>query len=130
MDQSKKIMTAGSLLVFCLLLGVTIFKWAKHGIIDGGSIFFCFLSLSYFLNAVTWGHHEGGGDKDELDEHITKTSAKISYFALMILSALILFVSEGVTNLNSIENFPLLIVVCLTFVILPLTEFIVSRKYK
>lgn len=48
----------------------------------------------------------------------------------MILSGLILFISEGVTNLNDIENFPLLIVVGLTFVTLPITEFVYSRKYK
>ncbi|MFC3886475.1 hypothetical protein ACFOU2_24470, partial [Bacillus songklensis] len=89
-----------------------------------------FLALAYFFNSLTWGNHEGANDKDELGEHVTRQSVKISYFALMILSGLVLFISEGVSNLNDIENFPLLIVVGLTFVTLPITEFIYSRRYR
>ena len=102
----------------------------RFGIIDGGSIFFSFLALSYFFNWLNWGNHEGGGEKDELDRHIESQSAKIGYFVLMILSGLILFISDGVSNLLDIKNYPLLIVVGLTFVTLPITEFVYSRKYK
>jgi hypothetical protein len=48
----------------------------------------------------------------------------------MILAGLILFISEGVSNLNDIENYPLLIVVGLTFVTLPIIEFIFAKKFK
>ena len=102
----------------------------RFGIIDGGSIFLSFLALAYFVNTLTWGNPEGAKEKDELDKHIETQSAKIGYFALMILSGLILFISEGVYELNDIENYPLLIVVGLTFVTLPITEFVYSRKYK
>lgn len=57
-------------------------------------------------------------------------SAKIGYFVLIILSGFILIVSEGISDLNDIENYPMLIVVGLTFVTHPITEFIYSRKYK
>lgn len=111
-------------------MGITVYRWVRFGTIDGSSIFFSFLTLSYFLNSLNWGNHEGAKEKDELDRHIETQSAKIGYFVLMILSGLILFISEGVSNLNDIENYPLLIVVGLTFVTLPVTEFIYSRKYK
>jgi len=62
--------------------------------------------------------------------HIMAQSAKIGYFVLMILSALILFISEGTGDFSQINNYPLLLVVGLTFVILPITEFFYSRKYK
>lgn len=130
MDNSKKIIVVLSLAVFCTLVGITIYRWVRYETIDGGSIFFSFLALSYFLNALKWGNHEGAAEKDELDKHIETQSAKIGYFVLMILSGLVLFISEGVTNLNDIQNLPLLIVVGLTFVTLPMTELIYSRKYK
>ncbi|EHQ87577.1 hypothetical protein [Desulfosporosinus youngiae] len=117
-------------IVFMIVAGFSLYKWIRFGAIDGGSIFFSFLSLSYFFNWITWGQHEGGGEKDELDRHIETRSAKIGYFVLMVLSALILFISEGVSNLNDIKNYPLLIVVGLTFITLPITEFIYSRKFK
>ncbi|MFT9850150.1 hypothetical protein [Aneurinibacillus sp. REN35] len=130
MDKSKKIIAVLAFTIFCTLAGFTLYRWARFGTIDGGSIFFSFLALSYFFNWLNWGNHEGGGEKDELDRHIETQSAKIGYFVLMIVAALILFISEGVSNLNDIKNYPLLIVVCLTFVTLPITEFIYSRKYK
>ncbi|RXT03890.1 hypothetical protein [Ammoniphilus sp. CFH 90114] len=130
MDSSKKIMGMLAFVAFIIVSGFSLYKWVRFGTIDGGSIFFSFLLLSYFFNWITWGQHEGGGEKDELDRHIQTQSAKIGYFALMILSAFILFVSEGVSNLNDIDNYPLLIMVGLTFVTLPITEFIYSRKFK
>ncbi|OMC89607.1 hypothetical protein BK137_16115 [Viridibacillus arenosi] len=129
-DKSKKIIVVLTFTLFCTLAGITIYRWVRLGTIDGGLIFFSFLSLAYFVNSLTWGSHEGPKEKDELDKHIETQSAKIGYFALMILSGLILFISEGATKFNDIENYPLLIVVGLTFVTLPITEFVYSRKYK
>ncbi|WP_102273170.1 hypothetical protein [Cytobacillus massiliigabonensis] len=130
MDNSRKVIAVLAFAVFCMLTGFTFYKWVRFGTIDGGSIFFSFLALSYFFNWLNWGSHDGGGEKDELDKHIETQSAKIGYFVLMILAAIILFISEGVSKLNDIENYPLLIVVGLTFVTLPITEFIYSRKFK
>ncbi|KIL79110.1 hypothetical protein SD77_3911 [Bacillus badius] len=48
----------------------------------------------------------------------------------MILSGLILFISEGTGNFNEIDNYPLVIVVGLTFITVPITEFVYSKKYK
>ena len=48
----------------------------------------------------------------------------------MIMACLILFISEGVSNLNDMKNYPLLLVVGLTFVTSPIIEFVYSRKFK
>jgi hypothetical protein len=112
------------------VVGFAIYKYVRFGAIDGGAVFFSFIALSYFFNWLNWGDHDGGGEKDELDKHIETQSAKIGYFVLMILAGLILFISEGVSNLNDIENYPLLIVVGLTFVTLPIIEFIFAKKFK
>lgn len=128
--QSRKLIQLIVLFVTMILIGVTVYRWIQFDRIDGGSIFFSFLALSYFFNTLTWGNPEGNEAKDEREEHITLKSAKVSYFVLMIGSGLILFISEGVGNLNDIENFPLLLVVCLTFVTLPITEFLYAKKYR
>ncbi|MGM0829067.1 MAG: hypothetical protein ACQEU4_12645 [Bacillota bacterium] len=130
MDKSRKIIAVLAFIVFVILVGFAIYKYLRFGAIDGGAVFFSFIALSYFFNWLNWGDHDGGGEKDELDKHIETQSAKIGYFVLMILAGLILFISEGVSNLNDIENYPLLIVVGLTFVTLPIIEFIFSKKFK
>jgi hypothetical protein len=130
MDKSRATIAVLAFIVFGILVGFTLYKYLRFGTIDGGAVFFSFIVLSYFFNWLNWGDHEGVGDKDELDKHIETQSAKIGYFVLMILAGLILFISEGVSNLNDIENYPLLIVVGLTFVTLPITEFIYSKKFK
>lgn len=130
MDKTKKMISVLVLIFFLSIAAFSFYKWIRFETIDAGSIFFSFLALSYFFNLLNWGHHEGGGKKDELDRHIETQSAKIGYYVLMILSGLILFISEGTGNFNNIDNYPLLIVVGLTFITVPITEFIYTKKYK
>lgn len=130
MNKSKNTIAILVFIVFLLIAGFTLYKWIRYGTIDAAGIFFSFLALSYFFNSLNWGHHEGGGEKDELDRHIETQSAKIGYYVLMVLSGLILFISEGTGNFNEIENYPLVIVVGLTFVTVPITEFIYAKKFK
>ncbi|WP_313799671.1 hypothetical protein [Cytobacillus sp.] len=130
MNKTKSVIAILIFIVFLSIAGFSLYKWVSFGIIDAAGIFFSFLALSYFFNWLNWGHHEGGGEKDELDRHIETQSAKIGYYVLMILSGLILFISEGTGNFNHIDNYPLVMVVGLTFVTVPITEFIYSKKYK
>lgn len=130
MNKSKKVIAVLAFLVFLTIVGFTLYKWIRFETIDAGSIFLSFLALSYFFNWINWGDHNGGGEKDELDRHIKTQSARIGYYILMVLSALILFISEGTGNFNNIDNYPLVIVVGLTFITVPITEFIYSKKYK
>lgn len=130
MNKNKSIIAILVFIVFLSIVGFSLYKWVSFGTIDAAGIFFSFLTLSYFFNWLNRGHHEGGGEKDELDRHIETQSTKIGYYVLMILSGLILFISEGTGNFNEIDNYPLVIVVGLTFVTVPITEFIYSKKYK
>ncbi|MGR6904789.1 hypothetical protein [Lysinibacillus sp. G01H] len=130
MDKSKKIIGLIVFVVFCGFVSYTLYRWMRFGTIDGGSIIFSFIALSYLFNWINWGNHNGVKDKDELDRHIETQSAKLGYYVLMIMACLILFISEGVSNLNDMKNYPLLIVVGLTFVTSPVIEFVYSRKYK
>ena len=86
--------------------------------------------LPYFVNWINQGEYNGSGEKDEINRHIKLKSAKLSYFILMILADTVLFISEGFEGVKAIENYPLLIVVGLTFVTLPIVEFFYSKKLK
>ncbi|WP_416825171.1 hypothetical protein [Ectobacillus polymachus] len=130
MCKSQNILVTLAFVFICIVGGLAFYKWWHFGTIDGGTIFSLSLAFAYFFNVLNWRDHRGRSKKDELDHYIIMQSAKISYFALLILSGIILFFSEGKTNLNEIKNVPLLIVVCLGFVILPITEFFYSRKFK
>lgn len=130
MNKTKSVIAIVVFIAFLSIVGFSLYKWVSFGTIDAAGIFFSFLALSYLFNWLNWGHHEGGGKKDELDRHIETQSAKIGYYALMVLSGLILFISEGTGNFNNIDNYPLVMVVGLTFVTVPITEFIYSKKYK
>ena len=130
MNKTKSRIAILAFIAFLTIVGFTIYKWVSFGTVDAAGIFFSFLALSYFFNWLNWDDHEGRGEKDELDRHIKTLSAKIGYYVLMILSGLVLFISEGTGSFNEIDNYPLVIVVGLTFVTVPITEFIYSKKFK
>lgn len=130
MNKQNKWVTLIVLLAFLAIVGYGVYQWLRFDYIDGSAIFCSFLALSYLVNWVTWGEHNGGGEKDEMDRHIELKSAKLSYYILMVLAAIVLFISEGFADFKEIDNYPLLIVVSLTFVTLPITEFFYSKKLK
>lgn len=117
-------------IVFVSIAGFSLYKFLRYGEIDGAGILFSFIIVSYFFNFLNWGNHHGGKAKDEKEKSIEAKSTKASYFILMILAGLTLFISEGVSNLSEMENYPLLIVVGLTFITLPITEYVYKRKLK
>ncbi len=129
MGKTKKFAIIISIVTFLLISGFSIYKFLRYDQVDAAGIIFSFFALAYVFNSLTWGDLEGKKEKDELEQHIETQSSKIGYYALMILSVLVLFISEGFGDLSDIKNYPLLIVVGLTFVIQPITAFIYSRKY-
>ena len=130
MNHTKKIIAWIALIAFLSIASVSIYKWIRFDTVDVGGILFSCIALSYFFNWLNWGNHVGGGEKDEVAEHIETQSAKIGYYVLMVLSAGILFMSEGTGDFKNMDNYPLVFVVGLTFIIVPITEFIYSKRYK
>lgn len=129
MSKIKKISVIIAGIMFCIALGLALYSWIHSKTIYPSSILIIFVTLSLFLNLLNMKEVEGY-ENDELNNHIKTHSARISYIVLTIIAGLILFISEGVFNTNQIENIPLLIVVGLTLVVQPITEFLYSRKFK
>lgn len=132
MTTVKKVSLICSLVLFTAIGGYGIYEWITKEIINASTLFFLFLGIGFFFQSITWGEMEGKheGEKDELDKHITLLSSKISYYLLLFLMIIVLVVSERVTAMNDIRNIPLVIVIGLALITMPITEFVVSKKYR
>ena len=130
MTTSKKWAAAIALLAFLAVAGYGMYQWLRFDVIDGVAILSSTILLMYLLNWLNWGDHNGASSEDKQKHQIETKSVKVSYYILMIAATIILFVSEGVTDIDALDNYPLILVVGLTFITLPLTEFIYLRKNK
>ncbi|MBU9722760.1 MULTISPECIES: hypothetical protein [Bacillaceae] len=129
MSNTKKIVVTIGSLFFIASIIAFFYNWLVNETIYSANILFSFILLSTVLNFLNMKEFDKN-EADELDQHVKTQSARIGYYVLMILAGLILFISEGTSNLNDIENYPLLLVVGLTLIIQPITEFLYARKYK
>ena len=132
MTTVKKVSLIGSLVLITAIGGYGIYEWMTKEIINASTLFFLFLGIGFFFQSITWGEMDGKheGEKDELEKHITLLSSKISYYLLLLLMIIVLVVSERVTAMNDIRNIPLVIVIGLAWITMPITEFVVSKKYR
>ena len=132
MTTVKKVSLICSLVLITAIGGYGIYEWISKEIINASTLFFVFLGVGFFFQSVTWGEMDGKheGEKDELEKHITLLSSKISYYLLLLLMIIVLVVSERVNTMNDIKNIPLVIVIGLAWITMPITEFVVSKKYR
>ena len=128
----KKVSLLCSSVLITAISGYGIYEWITKEIINASTLFFIFLGIGFLFQSLTWGELNGKheGEKDELEKHITLLSSKISYYLLLLLMLIVLIVSEKVIALNDIKNIPLVIVIGLAWITMPITEFVVSKKYR
>ncbi|MFJ6265593.1 hypothetical protein [Lysinibacillus xylanilyticus] len=128
----KKVSLLCSLVLITAISGYGIYEWITKEIINASTLFFIFLGIGFLFQSLTWGELNGKheGEKDEMEKHITLLSSKISYYLLLLLMLIVLIVSEKVIALNDIKNIPLVIVIGLAWITMPITEFVVSKKYR
>jgi len=118
-------------LIFALAMTIfTISTWVRFNTINQYGVFATCLAWSFFFNTLTWGNHQGPEEKDELDKHIEKESARISYYIVLVVAAILLFLSDGTGNFAELTNYPLLFIVGIMIFLLPMVEFFYSKKYK
>lgn len=113
-----------------IIVGFTIYKWIVGDTVGFNEIMSCAIVLTSLLSAITWGSREEGdgpAQDDELGQHITYKSSKISYFVILVLLLLALVADKWIFGR---ENMTLLLVFALSMIVLPLTEWIVSKQYR
>ncbi|MHA6261354.1 hypothetical protein ACXYMX_15935 [Sporosarcina sp. CAU 1771] len=132
MTVVKKVSIFCSLVLIIAIGGFGLYEWFAKGVVNASTLFFVALGISFFFQSITWGEMEGKheGDKDEMEKHITLLSSKVSYFVLLFLMFIVLVVSEKVFALNDIKNIPLVLVISLAVITLPITEYVVAKKYR
>lgn len=128
----KKVSLLCSVVLITAIGGYGIYEWITKEIINASTLLFVFIGIGLLFQSLTWGELNGkhDGEKDEMEKHITLLSSKISYYLLMILMLIVLLVSEKGVALSHIKNIPLVIVIGLAWITMPITEFIVSKKYR
>jgi len=128
----KKVSLLCSIVLIIAIGGFGIYEWITKEIITASTLFFLFLGIGFLFQSITWGEMDGKseGEKDEMERHISLLSSKISYYVLLLLMIIVLITSERVTAMNDIKNIPLVIVIGLAWITMPVTEFVVSRKYR
>ncbi|MEY8348123.1 hypothetical protein AALF16_07355 [Bacillus cereus] len=134
MNRSRFIFIVTVLSLLAILIYGT-YKYVTEGTMLGGTIFGGSLIFSYLLNHITWGDPNGVSkeSQDEMGQHITYKSFKIGYFVLVIIMFTLLIWSEGFSSLYSldnVQNLPLFIALCSSFIVIPLVELIISKRFQ
>lgn len=132
MTAVKKVSIICSLVLVIAIGGFGLYEWFAKDVINASTLFFVSMGIYFFFQSITWGDMDGKheGEKDEMEKHITLLSSKVSYFLLLFLMIIVLVVSEKAAPMNDMKNIPLVIVIGLAVITLPITEFVVSKKYR
>jgi|OM-RGC.v1.027318308 nicotinamide riboside transporter PnuC len=125
----KKVKLVTCIIISLVILGYTFYKWLANEHIGKNELFSITFILSTLFSTLTWSptRQEGITEDEELGRYIILRSTKISYFVL-VFSILIIFIIEELVF--KIENMALLLVLCLSLIILPCTEYLIAKKYR
>ncbi|MBA4531475.1 MULTISPECIES: hypothetical protein [Brevibacillus] len=111
------------------IVGYNLFKYMQGQQLGFSDLISIPIILMFFFNTISWNSAEE--QRDELGQLITCKSAKISYFALMIVILIVFLCEEAPFHSHQpIKNMSLFLVLCASTVILPAVEFIVSRRFR
>lgn len=113
-----------------IVIGYTIFKIITGKEVGYNEVMTIGILLMAFFSAITWGNKEekdGILQEEELGQRITEKASKISYYILVFLILIAVFVDELV---NGTINVFLLGILALSMILLPFVEYLYSLKFK
>ncbi|WP_208586160.1 hypothetical protein [Gracilibacillus suaedae] len=113
-----------------VIIGFTVYKVFTGKDVGFNEIISIAIVMSMFFSTITWGTKEdndGIFQDEELGKKITEKSSKISYFLLMLFLLGAVMADELV---NGTINIFLLLVLGLSMITLPFTEYLVAKKYE
>lgn len=132
MTTVKKVSIICSLILVVAVGGFGLYEWFEKDVFNASTLVFVSIGIYFFFQSITWGEMEGKHEehKDEMEKYITLLSSKVSYFLLLFIMIIVLLVSEKAGPLNDVENMPLVIVIGFAVITLPITEYIVAKKFR
>ncbi len=117
-------------LAILVVVGFTIYKIMTGHEVGFGEISTISILLMLFFPAITWGgekEKDGILQNEELGIKISEQSSKISYYILVIVLLIAVFIDY---SMNGTYNLLLVVILGIAMVLLPLVQFIVSRRYQ
>lgn len=132
--NKKRFIFLISCICLIAIIGYALYVFMIEKRIKMGLFFSACLIINFIVNQVTWGDVDGISkeSQDELGKHISYLSYKIGYFVLIIVMFIALVIEEGnsIRNLDNIQNSSLYLALCASIVVVPITEFFMSKKFK
>ena len=69
-------------------------------------------------------------EKEDVEKHVLKISANVTYYVLVVLIFGLFFASVGFNKWIDFHNIPLLFALCAAIVVKPAVEFLIVRRYR
>ncbi|EJQ06264.1 hypothetical protein IE3_04921 [Bacillus cereus BAG3X2-1] len=112
-----------------LLFGL--YYWLTELQVNWYALFICSIALHYMFKTLAAHNVEGvNEEKEDLEKHVLKTSANVTYYVLIVLIFGLFFASVGFNKWIDFHDIPLLFALCAAIVVKPAIEFLIVRRYR
>jgi Ca2+/Na+ antiporter len=127
----EKISLFVTVLVAIGTLVFALYYWLTELQVNWYALFICSIALHYLFKSLASHSVEGDtGEKEDLEKHVLKTSANVTYYVLIVLIFGLFFASVGFNRWIDFHNIPLLFALCAAIVVKPAVEFLIVRRYR
>ncbi|KMN42594.1 hypothetical protein [Bacillus sp. LK2] len=127
----EKISLLVTALVAISTLAFALYYWLTELQVNWYALFICSIALHYMFKSLVSYNGEGATEENEdLEKHVLKTSANVTYYVLVVLIFGLFFASVGFNKWIDFHNIPLLFALCAAIVVKPAIEFLIVRRYR
>ncbi|MED0984390.1 hypothetical protein [Bacillus paramycoides] len=112
-------------------LAFALYCWLTELRVNWYALFICSIALHYIFKYLASNNFdEIEEEQEDLEKHVLKTSANVTYYVLVGLIFGLFFASVGFNNWIDFHDIPLLFALCATIVVKPAVEFLLVRRYR
>ncbi|HDR6312742.1 TPA: hypothetical protein QCU60_004740 [Bacillus cereus] len=108
-----------------------LYYWLTELQVNWYALFICSIALHYMFKSLVL--HNGDAlmeENEDLEKHVLKASANVTYYVLVVLIFGLFFASVGFKKWIDFHNIPLLFALCAAIVVKPAVEFLIVRRYR
>ncbi|MFP3380165.1 hypothetical protein SB767_27885 [Bacillus sp. SIMBA_069] len=127
----EKISFVVTALVAISTLVFALYYWLTELQVNWYALFMCSIALHYMFKSLASHNVEGTTEeKEDVEKHVLKISANVTYYVLVVLIFGLFFASVGFNKWIDLHNIPLLFALCAAIVVKPAVEFLIVRRYR